>query len=401
MDAISGLLGLAGIVLVAIAMLDVLWTTLSMTGGGPLSTGLAREIWRSVHGLRHWTGASSTRLLQLAGPGILLSSLLLWIVLLWVGWTLLFSAAPDAVRALQTGSPASLAGRVYFTGYTLFTLGIGNYVPAPGVWEIATAIASLNGLFLITLSITYLVAVLSAATRKHQLATVIATLGRTPHDIVRRAWTEESSTSFSTHLAQVVPMIEMHARSHLAYPVLHYFHSPDRRAAVSLRLAALDDALLLMKHGLAPGEPPDEETLAPAREAIGGVLSTLHGAFIHPDGGGAFTAVSGAAFGGGRPGRRRRRVRSRVRLRSGAAATYAGLCQRRRLDVGRRGKSGRRRSSGDACAGLWFGVRTTNRLSLRDRYLYEARHGLPTPILWRAASHCSSNRFAHRYRSPT
>ena len=283
MDAISGLLGFTGIVLVAIAMLDVLWTTLSMTGGGPLSTGLARGLWRSVHGLRHWTGASSTRLLQLAGPGILLSSLLMWVVLLWAGWTLLFSAAPDAVRALQTGSPASLAGHVYFTGYTLFTLGIGNYVPAPGVWEIATAIASLNGLFLITLSITYLVAVLSAATRKHQLATVIATLGRTPHDIVRRARKGEGAASFRTHLAQVVPMIEMHARNHLAYPVLHYFHSPDRRAAVSLRIAALDDALLLLKHGLASGASPDDASLSPAREAIGGLLSTLHGAFIHPD----------------------------------------------------------------------------------------------------------------------
>jgi hypothetical protein len=263
-------------------MLDALWTTLSMTGGGPLSTGLARGLWRSVHDLRHWTGASSTRLLQLAGPGILLSSLLLWIVLLWVGWTLLFSAAPDAVRALQTGSPASLAGRVYFTGYTLFTLGIGNYVPAPGRWEIATAVASLNGLFLITLSITYLVAVLSAATRKHQLATVIATLGCTPHDIVRRTWSGEALASFRTHLAQLVPMIEMHARSHLAYPVLHYFHSPDQRAAVSLRLAALDDALLLMEHGLASGERPAEAALVPAREAIGDLLSTLHRAYIEP-----------------------------------------------------------------------------------------------------------------------
>lgn len=283
MVAISGLLGLAGIVLVVVAMLDVLWTTLSMRGGGPLSTGLARGLWRLAHGLRQWSGSSSTLLLQLAGPGILLSSLLLWIVLLWAGWTLLFSAAPDAVRASQTGGPASLVGRVYFTGYTLSTLGIGNYVPTSGGWEIATAVASLNGLFLITLSITYLVAVLSAATRKHQLATVIATLGRTPHEIVRRARAGEAPDSLRTHLAQIVPMVEMHARSHLAYPVLHYFHSPDRRAAVSLRLAALDDALFLMRHGLASGESPDEATVSPAREAIGGLLSTLHSAFINPD----------------------------------------------------------------------------------------------------------------------
>ncbi len=281
MNAISGLLGLAGIVLVAVAMLDVLWTTLSTTGGGPLSSGLARGLWRSARGLQHWSGSS--RPLQLVGPAILLASLLLWVVLLWAGWTLLFSASPDAVRALQTDAPASPSGRVYFVGYTLFTLGIGNYVPAPGGWEIVTAVASLNGLFLITLSITYLVAVLSAATRKHQLATVIATLGCTPHDIVCRAWTDDDLASFRAHLVQLVSMIERHARNHLAYPVLHYFHSPQRRVAVSLRLAALDDALLLMEHGLASGESPGKATLAPAREAIGGLLSTLHGAFIHPD----------------------------------------------------------------------------------------------------------------------
>jgi hypothetical protein len=280
MNAISGLLGLAGIVLVAVAMLDVLWTTLSTTGGGPLSSGLARGLWRSARGLQHWSGSS--RPLQLVGPAILLASLLLWVVLLWAGWTLLFSASPDAVRALQTDAPASPSGRVYFVGYTLFTLGIGNYVPAPGGWEIVTAVASLNGLFLITLSITYLVAVLSAATRKHQLATVIATLGCTPHDIVCRAWTDDDLASFRAHLVQLVSMIERHARNHLAYPVLHYFHSPQRRVAVSLRLAALDDALLLMEHGLASGESPGKATLAPAREAIEDLLSTLHGAFIRP-----------------------------------------------------------------------------------------------------------------------
>jgi hypothetical protein len=277
------MLGLVGLALVTVAILDVLWTTLSTTGGGPLSSGLARRLWQGALGLHARLSApSASRLLQGAGPAILLSSLLLWIVLLWTGWTLIFSAAPDAVRAVQTDAPAAPAGRIYFTGYTLFTLGIGNYVPAAGGWEIATAVASLNGLFLVTLSITYLVSVLAAATRKQRLAAVIAGLGRTPHDILRRMQAGKELADDRTYLSQLVPMIEMHTRSHLAYPVLHYFHSPDRRAAVSLRLAALDDALLLMRHGLAESARPREATLAPAREAIGALLSTLHRTYIDP-----------------------------------------------------------------------------------------------------------------------
>lgn len=273
---------LAGVVLIATAMVDALWTTLSTTGAGPFSLHVVRGLWRLAHRLHRRVGTTSVHLLQLAGPTILVASLLLWVTVLWVGWTLLFSAVPDAVRLTQTDAPASLAGRIYFTGYTLFTLGIGNYVPKQGAWEIVTALASLNGLVLITLSITYLVPILSAATRKHQLAAVVAGLGGTPHEIVERAWQDDGFASFRTHLAQLAPMIEMHARNHLAYPMLHYFHTDNPRTAVSLRLAALDDALLLLANGIAAEARPSAAAIVPVQQAIGGLLSTLHGAYLDP-----------------------------------------------------------------------------------------------------------------------
>lgn len=267
------LIALAGLVLIALTMIDALWTTLATNGGGPLTNGVSQGLWESalfIHRRR-----KSHLLLEMAGPVILMATMLLWVVLLWAGWTMLFSAAPDVVRHADTNAPATLAGRIYFTGYTLFTLGIGNYVPAPGGWEIATAIASFNGLFLITVAITYLVTVLSVVTQKRQLAGVISSLGRTPSEMLVRAWDGQSFGALSSYFADLTPQIEIHAQRHFSFPVLHYFHNTRRHAAASPSLAVLDEALLLVMQGAAPEARPSPAATEPLQNTIDTLLNVL------------------------------------------------------------------------------------------------------------------------------
>lgn len=272
------ILAATGFILIAMAMLDVFWTTLAMGGGGPLTARVARGLWQVA--LRRHRTAASHRLLTVAGTFILLFTILLWIVLLWGGWVLLFSADAGAVVHGQTRAPADLWSRIYFTGYTLFTLGMGDYVPQGGVWKVATAAASLNGLFLITLSIAYLVPVVSAAVHKHQLAACVSDLGCTPGEIVCGAWDGNSFEGLTPYLVQLVPLIELHAQRHLAYPVLHYFHSPQRRTAVSVSLVALDEALLLMSEAVDPRVRLPTAATEPVRRAIAAFLEALHMKFI-------------------------------------------------------------------------------------------------------------------------
>lgn len=277
------LLLLLGVLIIGAVFVDALWTTVAAAGGGPLTTRLARGLWGAALRLHRRSGRH--RLLALMGPVILMSAILLWIALLWAGYLLVFSAGDAAGGAAavvhaSTGAPASFWERVYFTGYTISTLGLGDYVPRGDAWRVATALASLSGLFLVTLSITYLVPVLSAVAAKRQIAALVADLGMTPAAILERAWDDEGRFALGGALTQLAPMIELHAQRHLAYPVLHFFHSRHAREAVAPRLAALDEALLViaaaaLREGTSVPLPAHV-----ARQAIGGVLKTLDTAFI-------------------------------------------------------------------------------------------------------------------------
>lgn len=269
---------IVGVILIVMVVVDALWTTVAAAGAGPLTRRLSRGLWSlALAGHRRTNGH---RLLAVMGPVILMSAIVLWILMLWAGYLLVFGLEYNAVVSASTNEPAGVWERIYFTGFTISTLGMGDYVPQGAGWHFLAAFASLNGLFLATLSITYLVSVLSAVAAKRQIASMIADVGKTPSTILERAWNDAGDFKLENVLTQLTPMLELHAQRHLAYPVLHYYHTRHERAAIAPRLAALDEALWVItadaeRRG---AEPPFSVELA--RRAIGDVLETLETGFI-------------------------------------------------------------------------------------------------------------------------
>src|SRR5690606_20343518 len=101
----------AGGLLIVVATVDALWTTLWVDGhAGPLTTRYASGVrwlyWRLVPAGRH-------RLLSLTGPLVLTASVLTWTLLMWAGWWLLFGADPRSLADARTGEPAGPVGRLY------------------------------------------------------------------------------------------------------------------------------------------------------------------------------------------------------------------------------------------------------------------------------------------------
>jgi Ion channel len=170
-----------GAALVVLAIVDSLWTILWVDGhGGPvagrLTTAMHAAFVRIPRGGTRWWH----RLVSLEGPLVMTASLVVWVLLIWVGWATIFSAAPGAVVDGRTGVPASLVARIYFVGYTLCTLGNGEFVPAGGGWQLVTALVSMSGLALITLAVTYLLAVLEAIVGKRTFATQVFGVADSP-----------------------------------------------------------------------------------------------------------------------------------------------------------------------------------------------------------------------------
>lgn len=286
MDVVSAFLFAAGALVVALTLFDALRTTIAVGGGGPLTNRLAHDLWEGAlrwHRRRRREGregdGSSHALLARMGPLILLCIVVGWIVLLSVGYLMLYSAEPGSVVSAKTGAPASFWERLYFTGFTVSTLGIGDFVPKGAPARVLTVFASLSGLFVVTLAITYLIGVISAVVAKRRLAASIAGLGMTPEEILQAGWDGKSLASLEQPLVSLAEAVEAHAQRHLAYPVLHFFHSAEPRKAVGPRVAALSEALRLMRAMPEETRPPPASTHA-ARSAIDGFLGTLRSSFV-------------------------------------------------------------------------------------------------------------------------
>lgn len=157
------------------------------------------------------------------GTTILVTIIVMWTFLLWAGWSLFFLIDPGSVVLAETGKPAELLEVFYFTGYTLITLGNGEYRPEGAFWQLATLAAATTGFFVITLSITFLLSVLPAVVEKRQLSSYLASLGMSPKEILTAHWDKENCQRLTRHLSNVNDSLSRVAQQHLAYPVLHYF----------------------------------------------------------------------------------------------------------------------------------------------------------------------------------
>lgn len=261
------LLVILGVGVIAFTMVDALWTTLYLRRAGPVASWLASLLWRGAKALDRATGRRR-RIISLAGSTILIVVILTWVLLLWGGWLLIFLSSPDAVVNSTTLEPASFWTRVYFTGFTLFTLGIGDFAPGTAPSRVATALGSINGFFLVTLAISYVIPVLSAAVDTRRLGACVWGLGETPHAMITRAWTGRDFDGLPQHLTALPAMIELYAQRHLAYPILRYFRSSERGSAVELSLAILHETVILLRFGVAREARPAEAVLVPVERAI-------------------------------------------------------------------------------------------------------------------------------------
>lgn len=274
------LLLVAGSLLILGVFIDMLWTTVAAdAGGGPLAGRWASASWRVALRLRR---GESHRFLQLVGTGVTVGIVGVWILLLWAGWAMVFMAHPRAIVDSTTGVAADHWSRIYHAGHTLFTLGAGEYTGGSTPWQIATAIAAGSGLFLVTLAITYLLAVTSATTHERQVAAHVYGLGGAPDDIVVRAWNGCDLAALRGHLETLTPAMSLVAQQLLAYPMLHYSHSAKRRTASAPTIATLDELITLLTHGVAASKRLPLLATEPLRETVSELLDTLEFAFIQP-----------------------------------------------------------------------------------------------------------------------
>lgn len=257
----------------------MLWTTLWVDGrAGPLTSRLMSGTWKAF---RRAFG-ERPRVLSLSGPILLVLGLAMWIGLLWSGWMFLFAGGEESLLDTRNTGPISWAERFYFVGYTVFTMGNGDFTPNGGTWQVATALTTASGMFFVTLSVTYVLNVLSAVTQKRSLASSIHGLGEQSTGIIETSWDGDSFEGLDVPLNLIANQLDTLTANHKAYPILHYFFTPETSQAPVPNIAVLDETLTLLRFGVDPEHRPSEPTITQARSSVQTYLDTLESGFVGP-----------------------------------------------------------------------------------------------------------------------
>ncbi|MCE8032258.1 two pore domain potassium channel family protein [Billgrantia tianxiuensis] len=270
----------SGLLLIGLVVFDAVQTTLSASRSGPVTRLLGRFAWFTA--LRLYKRLARHALLQAVGPWVTVALLMTWVGLIWLGWWLVFNSHEAAVFHPDSGTYANALERLYFVGYTITTLGYGDFVPGPGKWQVLAIVAAANGFFLLTLAVTYILAVMSAVVQKRQLAIAIHALGATPGEIVRRLEGTGDFVELASQVDDLRMTIISVGQQHLAYPILHYYHQENPSRALPVAMFKLYQALTIVCHAHASLDPSVRTKLQAALYALESFLSVLSHDFVRP-----------------------------------------------------------------------------------------------------------------------
>lgn len=269
-----------GLLLLGTAVVDMISTVLRVDRrGGIVTRALAGVLWRAFRGggARRHAGPP-----PVTGIAITLGLMATWALLALAGWYLLFLSDPDAIVHATTQRPAGAGARLYFTLYTMSTLGLGDYVPSGVPWQILTGLASAFGFGMATLLITYLTGVVGAVSAKRELARAIWALGGSPQQIVGRSWDGHRFATFDEHLLAVLPQLHKVVEQLQANPLIAYFRSSDLVTAEVPAVAMLHEAMMIVDSAGDDLRLPALVT-EPVHEAMDAFLDALPGASADPE----------------------------------------------------------------------------------------------------------------------
>lgn len=179
-------------------------------------------------------------------PSNLIANLMMWSLLLLIGYATIFFA----LRAQMRPALASFGDAFYFAGTSFFTLGFGDFVGNSGLTRLASLAAGASGFGIISTTTAYLFAIFGAfQTREQFVVTVGARAGSPPSGV--------GLLTIAAHAGVIrdLPVLMRSAETwcaslmetHLAYPILAYFRSShDYESWVATLGTLLDTAVLMM-----------------------------------------------------------------------------------------------------------------------------------------------------------
>lgn len=270
MSVLSTVLGFG---VLAVTVVDVFLTILGGHSAGSVTKCWSALVWRAMLAAHERRPAHHA--LNLAGPFIVVLTVVLWYLGLILGAWLILAAHPGSVVSNSTRAPADLIQVFYFVPGTVSGLGYGDLVPSRWPWTALATTVSLAGAIVLTSSLSYIISVVGAAIRRRTYALSVHGLGEAPTTIIPRLRLEDPRESMRDYMTTITSSLTEVAEQQLTYPVLRYFHTVRQEASPAVATLVLADTAYLLAH-LPPALRPGPGLSALLESAITGFADAKH-----------------------------------------------------------------------------------------------------------------------------
>lgn len=261
MAALAPLSALAGILLIALTLFDIVATVLHPQAQSPFSNRAHRLGWRLLRRAVALVRAPGRRHALLGwGLPLLIAGLIgLWVLLLLLGFALVYFPwlGDPTFFQMPAGSGGSFLGALYFSGTALTTVGFGDYQARHPAFRALAVGEAASGFVVISLSVAYLLAVYPALARVQSLAVALdAEVAGQPGalPLVRRylAADRDWEDDLAARLRELALALLDLTGDHETHPVLYYAHPRQVHHSVLRVLLTAQGLVGHCRYGLSP-----------------------------------------------------------------------------------------------------------------------------------------------------
>jgi hypothetical protein len=223
---------LLGVVLIAVALRDIFDVLFHPLGRGMV----ARRVVRVVGWLaRHVPGGSGTIGL-LGGPLSYVAVVATWATLLALGWALVFfPQLPQGFHFDPGLDPAQHSGfldALYVSLVNLTSLGYGDISPESPLLRMLGPVETMFGLGLLTASISWLISIYGAISRRDSLAHEVH-LAKEAEERLGEKLADADPALLESLLAGFAEQLIRARRDLIHFPITHYFRTEDEERALA------------------------------------------------------------------------------------------------------------------------------------------------------------------------
>jgi Ion channel len=223
---------LLGVALIALALRDIFDVLFHPLGRGMIARAVVRTLAAAARKAPRHTGTLGL----LAGPIGYIAVVATWAALLAVGWALVFlPQMPQGFHFDPGLDPATHSGfldALYVSLVNLTSLGYGDISPSASWLRILGPVETMFGLGLLTASISWLLSIYNAISRRDSLAHEVA-LAKEAEERLGEKLADADPELLETMLAGFSEQLIRSRRDIIHFPIVHYFRTEDEERALA------------------------------------------------------------------------------------------------------------------------------------------------------------------------